>query len=425
MNSIVEPTQAQLDNLVKPYLKVQSSGLGFAIGYASPRFRNHGSIYFAGSVQNQFGAPLGLNRDTLFEVASISKTFTATLYALFIRSHSSTLGDFIHPKGPLRIRSSLAGIPLDSLMNYTSGLPQDNDDGAVDTPPYWPQPYSELGMLSYLDAAPPSIFPPGKLYRYSNLAFAIMASILGAKGGTSKPGPQHFEKLMREGIFEPLLMQSTFFDKVSLAQLPLGYNYDYARKPAKLPYAAATSGWPFFPAYFGTGGIVASPNDMWQWLLFNMGITQNRVLSPLLPSLQSPSTTVEWEHNQLGLGWFIRLAEPGWSPSIWKDGDLAGFNSYIAFLPSPNPGTVASQAGVFVLANADGITDIQTNDGIEFNCQRSPADYAGANAAWTNQYIPGRSTQPPQAGVKPEAEGWLCHMRTSDNRGPFCLPISA
>ena len=70
MNNVIEPTKTQLDNLVKPYLEVQSSGLGFAIGYASPNFPNHGSIYFAGSVQNQFGAPLALNRDTLFEIAS-------------------------------------------------------------------------------------------------------------------------------------------------------------------------------------------------------------------------------------------------------------------------------------------------------------------------------------------------------------------
>jgi CubicO group peptidase (beta-lactamase class C family) len=311
---------------------------------------------------------LALNRDTLFEIASISKTFTATLYALFIRSHSSALGDFIHPKGPLRISASLAGIPLDSLMNYTSGLPQDNDDGTVDTPPFWPQPYSELGMLSYLDAAPPSISPPGELCRYSNLAFAIMASILGAKDGPNQSGFQHFERLVFESIFKPLSMQSMFFDKVSLSKLPLGYNYDYTRKPAKLPYAAATPGWPFFPAYHGTGGIVASPKDMFQWLLFNMGITKNEVLSPLLPSLQKPSTKVKWADNELGLGWFVRPAEPRWSPSIWKDGDLDGFNSYIAFLPSTKPGTVASQAGVFVLANADGITNTQTKDGTEVVC---------------------------------------------------------
>ena len=79
-----------------------------------------------------------------------------------------------------------------------------------------------------------------------------------------------------------------------------------------------------------------------------MGITQNSVLSPLLPALQSASTEVEWGNNQLGLGWFIRLGEKGWLPSIGKDGDLDGTNSNIAFLPSPNPGTIASQAGVFV-----------------------------------------------------------------------------
>ncbi len=192
-----------------------------------------------------------------------------------------------------------------------------------------------------------------------------MASILGSNGGAKQPSLRHFETLVRESIFEPLSMHSTFFDKASLAELPLGYDYDYGNTP---PYAAAAPGWPFFPAYFGAGGIVASPNDMWQWLVFNMGITQSSILSPLLPSLQSASTTVVWGDNQLGLGWFIRLVETGWAPSIWKDGDLDGFNSYIAFLPSPNPGTVASQAGVFVLVNADGITNTQTNDGTEIVC---------------------------------------------------------
>ena len=40
MGSIVEPTQALLESLVAPYLETQPSGLGFAIGYASPSFPN-------------------------------------------------------------------------------------------------------------------------------------------------------------------------------------------------------------------------------------------------------------------------------------------------------------------------------------------------------------------------------------------------
>ena len=41
-----------------------------------------------------------------------------------------------------------------------------------------------------------------------------------------------------------------------------------------------------------------------------------------------------------------------WPGSAYKDGDLDGFSSYIAFLPSVNPGVVPSQAGAFVLVNA-------------------------------------------------------------------------
>jgi hypothetical protein len=67
-----------------------------------------------------------------------------------------------------------------------------------------------------------------------------------------------------------------------------------------------------------------------------------------------------------GLGWFI--SPPGINPSgsIWKHSDLTGFNSYIAFLPSPGtPGVDPSQAGVFALVSADGITGDQQNGGIE------------------------------------------------------------
>ena len=354
MTSIVEPTTAQLENLVAPYLTLQP--VAFAIGYASPSFANNGNIFLAGSVQSQLDTALNLNRNTLFEIASISKTFTATLYALLLRSKSSTLtvGDFTDPNGPLHISSTLGTITLDDLMSYTSGLPQDSVDAKVDSPPYWAYPYSMPGMLSYLNLSPPPIKCTGKAFTYSNLGFALMSSIIAA-GADIAPTAVDFAHLVRENVFEPLSMQSKFFDGVPLGRLPAGYTYHSLSIPV---YTQTNPGWVFFPAYFGAGGIVASPNDMWQWLLFNMGITQNSVLSPLLPALQSPATTVkDPAGDQLGLGWFISPAENGSVSTVWKDGELDGFNSYIAFLASPDPGSTPSQAGVFVLVNASGIVN--------------------------------------------------------------------
>jgi hypothetical protein len=115
---------------------------------------------------------------------------------------------------------------------------------------------------------------------------------------------------------------------------------------------------------------------MFKWLLFNMGITRDEELTPLLPVLHRPSTQVttsdpantdDW--YELGLGWFINPERRGFSASISKDGELDGFASYIGFLPSADPGNVASAAGAFILVNADGIrkddrdvTQVLTND---------------------------------------------------------------
>jgi D-alanyl-D-alanine-carboxypeptidase/D-alanyl-D-alanine-endopeptidase len=366
MTTIVEPTQAQLADLVAPYLETQARGLGFAIGWASPGIAQSGSLYFAGNVTNQFGQALDLGATTPFEVASISKTFTATLYARLIRAgnRNLTIGDFSQPKGPLPISPTLAGITLDELMSYTSGLPLDNVNAPVDAPPALPSPYSMPAMLSYLSAAPPPITSRGQRYTYSNLAFSIMSAILASGGTIGDPRVDAFVRLMHENVFGPLGISATYFDAASLAELPLGFNYNYVGSPT---YSAAQPGWVFFPAYFGAGGIVATPNDMLQWLLFNMGIVQNAQLSPLLPVLQTPATTVTPPNTdtRLGLGWFISPGGSGWSASVFKDGDLHGFGSYIAFLPSPNPGVTPSRAGVFVLLNAEGVTDTQEKNGVE------------------------------------------------------------
>jgi len=80
MESPCEPTEELLAKMVEPYLCAQRRGLGFAIGHASPKFENYGRVRVFGNVQNQFGSGPRLSGETPFEIASITKTFTATLY---------------------------------------------------------------------------------------------------------------------------------------------------------------------------------------------------------------------------------------------------------------------------------------------------------------------------------------------------------
>jgi D-alanyl-D-alanine-carboxypeptidase/D-alanyl-D-alanine-endopeptidase len=243
MGKIVKTIQAQLKHLVEPYLAAQPKGLGFAIGYAGPGFASPDCIFFG--VQNQFGGKLDLDGNTLFEIASISKTFTATLYAHLIRTAhpNQKVDDYISPTC-LPISRNLADIKLDQLVNYTSGLPNDFDDkgAAATSPPKYPQPYSLLGFLSYLEVAPPPVSRK-MIYTYSNLAFALMSAILAAGEAKEKPTVAAFVNKMRERIFKPLGMDAMYFDEVSLARLPRGYNYDSKKKPR---YELMAAGHPFF-----------------------------------------------------------------------------------------------------------------------------------------------------------------------------------
>jgi serine-type D-Ala-D-Ala carboxypeptidase/endopeptidase len=371
MSKLVERTRAQLKELVAPHLKTQPSGLGLAIGYVSTDLP-HGDLFFAGNIKNQFGAKLSLDGNTPFEIASVTKTFTATLFALLIRSahQNRTVGDYCSPKGPLPIRRRLGEITLDSLVNYTSGLPQDNADASLSTPPYRPKPYSMPGLMSYLGASPPHVSQTGKKYTYSNLAFVVMAAILSLDGAKGVPTVDAFVSKMRERVFKPLDLKATFFDEVALADLPRGYRYDYTGDPV---YMAGQPGWDLFPAYYGAGGVVASANDMLKWLRFNMGLAKVNAASAknddrrrLFRALHLPSTkVVDAQEDNLGLGWFVNPESGSFAASVYKDGGLFDFSSYIAFAPSEDPGAVPSRAGAFVLVNARGITDTQKKDGTD------------------------------------------------------------
>jgi D-alanyl-D-alanine-carboxypeptidase/D-alanyl-D-alanine-endopeptidase len=179
-----------------------------------------------------------------------------------------------------------------------------------------------------------------------------MSAVLGSSA--QEPDKAFISKI-REHLFEPLDLHVSFFDEVSLAELPLGFQYTYLPSPT---YTATQPGHVFWPAYFGASGIVATPRDMLKWLQFNMGITFNKRLTPMLSAVQTPTTGItEPDYGyQLGLGWFIRPAAANDPGLILKDGAHEGFNSYIGFLPSAKAGC-PSDAGAFVLVNADGIRD--------------------------------------------------------------------
>jgi D-alanyl-D-alanine-carboxypeptidase/D-alanyl-D-alanine-endopeptidase len=352
MSKIVPPTTKYLDGLVDPLLN-QTSGIAFVIGYVGPTFQD---IYFKGNLANQFGQSVPLGKDTHFELASISKTFTATVSAalglkLGISWKNQTIENYNGTAG-LQIGTQFNSIPLSTLLSYTSGLPADNVT-ASDDPPDFPTPYSAAGMLGYLNMTTLQPSNIATAFTYSNMAFSIIAQILPLFQ-TSR-ALLDFTALMSEVVLRPLGMDHThFFDAISIDQFALGYSH----YKSKTPYPV-NPGWPYFDAWYGAGGVVSTPHDMMTWLRYNMGLirdTKDRTLWNCLMELQSPATSVlaSWGDN-IGLGWFL-TPEASFPPSgaVWKDGEITGTNTYIVFLPWVSSGK-PSEAGVFVMTNCDSL----------------------------------------------------------------------
>jgi D-alanyl-D-alanine-carboxypeptidase/D-alanyl-D-alanine-endopeptidase len=344
--TIVLPTSGEIQNIVQQYVPPASNpNVGVAVGLASPAFGT--SIGCYGSLVDQNGNPMSFSTDTPFEIASITKTFVATAYALLLGDGRADASAVIGPLLPQQVDSKIAQISLRDLADYTSGLPEDNKTAGSTLPSsYSPGDYTETSVLNFL--ADPfamnssfALITPGTQYVYSNLAFSLLAFALQTAAASD------FAQLMAKDILTPVGMMKTQPYVGSLDQLlPAGFESSGAQ---------VSPGWALFPGYYGAGGLVSTPNDMMTWLQLNMGILQIDRISRLLPRMQAPAAVGAKKFpsdTTTGLGWFLSRMSTGKGGElevVWKDGDLGGFSSYMIFLP--RTGCAPSQAGVFVLVN--------------------------------------------------------------------------
>src|ERR1700722_5246419 len=205
-SSIAFPQPEAIGATIQRYIPVAPANLGVAVGMASPSLGSR--INCIGSLLDQQGSPLQFTTDTPFEIASITKTFVATVYELLSQSGrlgSKTLGQLFGSQ----LSQQIGNIPLLNLANYTSGLPADNQDtqstGTV------PQPfpasydcnYTTKDILAFLATASFPITAPGP-YTYSNLGFSLLAFALEASAQSNS-----FGELITNELLIPLGMMKT------------------------------------------------------------------------------------------------------------------------------------------------------------------------------------------------------------------------
>lgn len=320
-NKMRSALDIKVDSVVRPYIQLKhTAGLAIAI-------IKDGKVYTYNYGETKKGNhQLPDPNKTLFEIGSISKTFTAILLADEVVKGNMSLDDPISKYLPDSIPNmAYKGVPitLKTLSNHSSGFPRlpinlYKKGDALDNP-Y--KNYDAQRMFSYLKNFKP-YREVGINYEYSNFAVGLLGNILAIQNHTS------YEQLLATRITVPLKMQHTF------VAIPAKYTTDFAQGYNEK--GEATSPWDL-NALVAAGGMRSTVNDLVKYLNANM----NKAPAKLQKSIGlTHQITFEKGQNVIGLGWHISKNKTIFQHS----GGTGGFRTFVAF-------DKTNKTGVVVLSN--------------------------------------------------------------------------
>ena len=315
----IDPSQPAIDALVKRQMDEQHiPGLSLAVTVNNELIFTKG--YGQANVENQSPALA----ESVYEVASLTKQFTAMAILLLAEAHKLSLDDPLSrhvPDAP----PAWSKITLRHLLTHTSGIP-DYDDAGHPLDPR--RDYSEDELL-HLAAALPLKFPTGSRWSYSNTGYVILGILVHRVSG------QEFGDFLRERIFGRLHMGSTRLntDDEIVPYRAAGYQLEDGRlhnQDYLSPTQSAT----------GDGGLISSAVDLAKW----EGAIQTGALVPpeRWREIFTPVALNSGKTFPYGFGWFIR--EQNGFPYYEHSGHLQGFASHILRFPR-------ARVSVIVLAN--------------------------------------------------------------------------
>lgn len=290
---------------------------------------------------------------TLFQIASISKTFTTTLLALRVSQGKVRFKDPVRNYIPLNAGSS--GIPgtmtLLDLANHYSGLPRSTpvaDPLAVASS-------DEYFLAAASCEARPGCAagPPGGQYEYSNFAYGVLGEALARNDGRRDGPYSAWEKDNEAAITKPLGLADTHS---WLAWRALAPDRFEARRARALSRDTLRETEPpmFPPAPWGdaAAGLYSSSNDMLKWLSYSMGLSGTPELDKARPYLYDTPSLIRSRldppdpRKAIALAWRVDVygSGPSKATCISKDGLSRGFSSHMLFVKD-------RPLGAFVLLN--------------------------------------------------------------------------
>ncbi|WP_162233301.1 serine hydrolase [Sphingomonas sp. Leaf33] len=277
--------------------------------------------------------------DTLFEIGSITKTFTGLLLADMVARGEIGLNDPAAKYLPAGWTLPVRGCPITllDLTTHRSGLPRvPLDMPFSDTGnPY--DDYTPALMRAFLKTWVPDR-EPGVQFEYSNLGVALLGQILAWRAGTD------YETLVRTRITGPLHMADTTVRTTDEDMRRQATPHD--------EFLQRVTPWKWTGgAMVAAGGLRSDADDMLNYLGAHIGLVPTP-LKPVMDDMRVVRAEGDGPKAGRGIGWMVATTPVG--TIVTHGGATGGYLANAAFDP-------VRRRGVVVLANAmtqPGVEDI-------------------------------------------------------------------
>lgn len=273
------------------------------------------------------------HENSIYEIGSISKLFTAIQLAELVEKKTISLDDSIAKFLPDSVRSNpfIQKITFKQLANHTSGLPRlpsnlDKGSKYDSTNPY--ANYSRKELYQLLKNIQQTT-EPGENYEYSNLGFGLLGDLIAVI--TKKTYSQN----SKEMIMIPLGMVNTVENiDPKIQKLVNVYNEAGEQVPS----------WNF-QALSGAGALKSTVNDLLRFAQYQFKMPETELENAM--ALTKQFTFYLPPNTDVGLGWNMNMAND--VISYWHNGGTAGSSSFIAIVPDLKSAVVIlSNSGISV-----------------------------------------------------------------------------
>lgn len=272
------------------------------------------------------GSNSKVDENTVFRLASVSKTFAAGLTAQLVEDNEFSWDDKIVdyvPEFRFKTKNYSSNLTVNHIMSQSSSLVHNAYDNLIEA--NYPMPkiidkFKEIDPMCKL----------GQCYGYQNVLYSLIQPVIEKSTNSS------YTDLMHRKIFDPLEMDHS----------SLGYESFLETENHAEPHVLTRKGWvktkvkPSYYKILPAAGVNASVSDMTKWVMAQMGhypeaysdnvidaVTTKRIRTRKEMRKRNWRSVLKNAHY--GYGW--RIYDMGGEELVYHGGSVAGFRSEVAY----------------------------------------------------------------------------------------------